>query len=112
MKGPARGLDCHGRPPQSIADGGLDADHDTTIVTAGEAGSSATDITLGTDNMAEDMIEVMRGAAGRLLPRAPGPGQRGGHGGWPMDHARAASRRLFEHRPGLPRPTGLDVGTR
>ncbi len=26
--------------------------------------------------------------------------------------ARAAWRRLFEHRPGLPRPPGLDVGTR
>src|SRR5439155_11970225 len=26
MKGPARGLDCRGPPPQSIVDGGLDAD--------------------------------------------------------------------------------------
>src|SRR5437867_10033598 len=39
--------------------------HDALPI-SGEAGSSATDITLGTDNMAEDMIEVMRGAAGHL----------------------------------------------
>jgi hypothetical protein len=77
---------------------------DTTIVTADDAGSILSDAAL----VVRDRRIAALGPTPELLRRFPdaaivAEAER---------IARAAWRRLFERRPELPRPPGLDVGTR
>src|SRR5207247_135575 len=84
-------------------------------------------ITLGTDNMAEDMVEVIRTAlfmerVRRADGQHPTPEQalvwatRNGYRALGAAEAgriaRAAWRELFARRPDLPRPPGFDLGAR